>query len=107
MNSSGGVTLVATPPAKSELGCSNITTATAVQGPGTSTYATTSSIPVYTGVPGGFNQSPYVQTPVTGAVPGAKAAGAGGGLLSNLPTWAIAAGAGVGGIVLVKMMGKR
>lgn len=117
----GSVSWTNTPPPQQEGVCpnaaatvSNITTATAVQQPATATspaintYAVTSSVPVFTGggtplYAGSPYSSPYVATPTSNVAPAAQPKG----LLSNIPEWALLAGAGVGGLLLAKMMGGR
>ncbi|PSH05149.1 MAG: hypothetical protein CXZ00_03050 [Acidobacteria bacterium] len=99
VSSSGVLTWTTTPPAKNELGCSNITTATAVQTGGSNIYAVNGSYPVYTG---SGASTPYVATQQT-----APTATSGKSGLSNVPVWAWAAGAGVGGLILARMLGRK
>jgi hypothetical protein len=99
---SGTVTWLSSPPAQSELGCQNITTAVASG----NTTAVVTSNPVYTGpttpyysssMPAGYS-APAVQTPTP-----TKS----GFSLSSIPTWALVAGAAGGGLLITKMMGKK
>ncbi len=104
VSANGIVTFLAAPPAQSELGCSNITSAIST---GT-TVSTVSSTPVYTGA-ASYPSYPYATgSPYMTTAPAATASPAKSGFsLSSIPTWALVGGAGVGGLLVTKMLGRK
>ncbi|SRR6266568_8119097 len=108
VDQSGAVALVAAAPAKNETGCQNITTAVTTS-TGVQTVTAT-PVQTYTPsnyqtqiVPGGSSSSPYVSTAATSK----GAAKSSSFSLSSIPVWALVGGAGVGGLLISKMLGKR